>query len=406
MQTPRDRSRWQEKLHHSAFFIGALLLHLVIFMLVATYVISPGRIIEPDRPMAVVSVPKSNPVPPPTPQQPTLPTIDAGAMSRSVNVIVATGSAGMIGTDLPPATIGVANNPAITPIPKPKDLRPSLISTERREEIRKNALRYRTDKQIKDHDATATFPIYVASYAKGDWSYNSHLDKEGNIVAGSVPDLAAKINEWSHGKITGVVVQKPLNIGGPELLDKHPPFIFFTGHRDFVLTDTEVENLRAYLQDGGAIWGDNALAGKGSRFDIAFRREMKRVVNKDFEVMPMDSAIFKKNKFEIDAVPAGINYHAEPIEHIDLDGVLAILYTPNDYNDLFAMRILPGDTKMQLGRPLPNGDQLTTNWFIHSHRNVVYRNFSLDSSLAVHRLGMNIVQYFITRFDDQLQLGF
>ena len=29
---------------------------------------------------------------------------------------------------------------------------------------------------------------------------------------------------------------------------------------------------------GGAIWGDNALPGWGSRFDVAFRREMKRVV--------------------------------------------------------------------------------------------------------------------------------
>ncbi len=36
-------------------------------------------------------------------------------------------------------------------------------------------------------------------------------------------------------------------------MSKMPPFIFFTGHKDFVLTDDEVHNLQAYLQNGGAI---------------------------------------------------------------------------------------------------------------------------------------------------------
>ncbi len=172
-----------------------------------------------------------------------------------------------------------------------------------------------------------------------------------------------------------------------------------------MLTEVEVANLRDYLQGGGAIWGDNALAGKGSRFDLAFHREMNRVVpDHDFKVMPMDSKIYTK-KFSIREVPAGINYHAEPIEHLDIDGVLAILYTPNDYCDLYAMRILPGDTQIQLGRPA-DASPLTTNYFLHSHRLVYFRNFTLPSSLAVHRLGMNIVTFFITRFDDQLRTAF
>jgi len=70
------------------------------------------------------------------------------------------------------------------------------------------------------------------------------------------------------------------------------------------------------------------------------------------------------------------------------------------------MRILPGDMKIQLGRPDPQTPPpLTTPYVIQGHRIIFFRNFTLESSLAVHRLGMNIVTFFITRFDDKLLLG-
>ncbi len=404
MHASDSRSRWQEKLHRTGFFLGALLLHLVVFLLIATYVVyqPPPRPLETPT-VYIVREPKST-SPPPS-HSSGEPTIDP--------------TAGLSGTDVP------------VPIPGPADLHLSIngieatenrnvappapptgiphatgFSPERAKRIYDFILTTRPILEIRRHDPTCTFPIYVAAYAGGDWAYNSSLDKEGNIVAGSIPNLTAKINEWSHGAIKGVIVPRPLKIGGPDLLEKKPPFIFFTGHKDFVLTEDEVANLRDYLQDGGAIWGDNALAGKGSRFDIAFHREMKRVVpDHDFEAMPMDGDIYK-SKFVIEQVPAGINYHAEPIEHLDIDGVLAILYTPNDYCDLYAMRILPGDVKIQLGWLDPKTQPpLTTSYVIQGHRNIFFRNFTLESSLAVHRLGMNIVTFFITRFDDKLLLG-
>ncbi len=91
-------------------------------------------------------------------------------------------------------------------------------------------------------------------------------------------EFVAKVVEWSHNNLKAEVVPEPLAIGGPDLMTKRPPFIFFTGHKDFHLSDQEIKNLADYLQVGGAIWGDNALAGRGSRFDVAFRREMKKVV--------------------------------------------------------------------------------------------------------------------------------
>ena len=164
----------------------------------------------------------------------------------------------------------------------------------------------------------ATFPLYLASYADGDWGCNVVLTN-GAITAGSLPNLVAKINEWSHKNIKGSVVPTPLDIGSPALLATMPPFVFFTGHKDFKLTEDEVANLRHYLQNGGAIWGDNSLAGFGSRFDVAFRREMKRVIpdkDKKFEELPLTHPIFR-GWFPMEKVPKGMNFYHEPIQHLD-----------------------------------------------------------------------------------------
>jgi hypothetical protein len=254
-------------------------------------------------------------------------------------------------------------------------------------------------------NVVATFPIYVASYADGDWGCNTRLTK-GEITAGSMPDLVDKINEWSHGNLKGHVEPQPLAIGGPDLLAKKPPFIFFTGHKDFQLTDQEVQNLRDYLQDGGAIWGDNALAGKGSRFDIAFKREMKKVIpdiDKNWEDMPMTADLFTKSWFVIDKVPQGMNYYAEPVQHIDIDGKLAILYTPNDYSDLLFMHIMPGDAQIGPIFVTPTQPLFTNNTFLWNH--IFFRNFTLESCLNAHRLGMNIIAHLLVRFDSDLQLA-
>ncbi len=251
------------------------------------------------------------------------------------------------------------------------------------------------------------FPVYLAAYANGDWGCNV-IFHSGKIDAGSLPNLVAKINEWSRGNITGDVVPTPLDIGGPDLLEKKPPFIFFTGHKDFVLTDQELQNLRDYLQIGGCIWGDNSLPGKGSRFDVAFRREMKRVVpdlDKNFEPVLLTDDVFTKSWFPISNVPPGMNYYAEPPEHLDIDGKLAIFYTPNDYSDMFTMRIMPGDATMHGATPdLDGKSPLVTTLVFLANRGVFFRNYELPSCLACDQLGMNIVGYLLVRFDKDLLL--
>jgi hypothetical protein len=256
------------------------------------------------------------------------------------------------------------------------------------------------------HNVVATFPVYLASYADGDWACNVHLDA-GQISAGSLPNLIAKMNEWSHGNLKGKVMPTPLEIGGPDLLAKMPPFIFFTGHKDFHLTDTEIENLQKYLQNGGAIWGDNALAGSGSRFDVAFKREMKRVIpdiDKNFAEVPLTHDIFTKSWYPIGRVPEGMNFYAEPLQQIEIDGKLAVIYTPNDYSDLYTMRILPGDTQMAGFMPKPEFP-LFTNRLFWNNRDEFFRNYELPASLQAQQLGMNIIGFLLVRFDKDLLLS-
>jgi hypothetical protein len=412
-QPPIKDKHWTEKISRSGYFFGAVLLHLIVFVMVATWVIFPA-FHPPTEDFTKTYLPPSPPPPPPPSQQ--AEQVPTQTVSTPTTTITAPTAAPAFTVPLPDIT------PDATPVDmqqkmtQPVMSQPKGLSAERLAKImetekawgrdRDNILESNSDPK----NIIAHFPVYLASYADGDWSCNVHLTNDGKIDAGSLPDLVAKMNEWSHGKITGEVVPTPLDIGSSDLLDKKPPFIFFTGHKNFVLTDQEVQNLRDYLQIGGAIWGDNTLAGRGSRFDVAFRREMKRVVpdlDKNFEPVPMTYDIYTKSWFNITKLPQGMNYYDEPLEHLDIDGKLAILYTPNDYSDLFFMHILPGDT--QVGEWYPDAKSkpfsplFTLATFLFN-KDIFFRNFELPSCLAAQQLGMNIIGYLLVRFDKDMLL--
>jgi hypothetical protein len=408
---PVKKKQWYEKISRSGYFFGAVLLHFLVFLMVATWVIFPA-FHPPTDDFTKTYVPPSSPPPPPPPQTQSV-VVPTHVATTPTTVITAPTATPAFNVPLPDIT------PDNTPVTVKDDMtqkvvvKSNSISDVRLAKILETEKAWgRSRDNILESDSdprnvTATFPVYLASYANGDWGCNVGITN-GDITAGSLPDLVAKINEWSHGHITGTVVPKPLDIGGPDLLDKKPPFIFFTGHKDFVLTPQEISNLRDYLQIGGAIWGDNTLAGKGSRFDVAFRREMKRVVpdlDKQFEPVAMTDDVFAHSWYNITKVPPGMNYYAEPLEHLDIDGKLAILYTPNDYGDLFTMHILPGDTEADPAQMPINGNLLYTNGTFANNKDIFFRNFELPSCLAAQQLGMNIVGYMLVRFDKDLLLA-
>jgi len=407
-QDPLEKNgRLSDKVTRSIFFLGAVLFHLVLFMALASYVIWRTPPPEPDMQAIILPPPPPN-VPVPAPVNPVMPVTPA---PYTPNVIVDAKSGGQF-TPYTPKIADIFNKsdpvPHAPPAP-PRNPNPGTPPDPRLPAINHTVfdLWHISPDDLASGNIKCTFPVYVASYADGDWSSSSHLDKDGNIVAGSIPNLLAKVSEWSHGDLKGELVPKPLNIASPELIARMPPFIFFTGHKDFVLTQQEVDNLRQYLHDGGLIWGDNALAGGGSRFDVAFRREMKRVVSdKDlnFVSYTIEDPIFANGRFPLTKFPTGMNFYDEPPQHLDIGGILAILYTPNDYSDMMFMRINPGDASFFMTyHRIPPGTLFTNTTFVEK-QSTFYRNFDLKSSLAVHHMGMDIMNYMFLRFRDKLML--
>jgi len=405
---PEKERHWSEGLFHSGFFLGAVLFHLVIFLMVATRVIFPPYTPPTDE-FTKTYVPHGAPPPPPPATTP--PTVPVPTHNITPTAPVITANTSTPDFNLPIPDISSTTDPAKSQKVTPPPTKSVNGLSSRLTNIKSTVLGWGRDlnnilnSNGDTHNVVAKFPVYVAQYADGDWYCNLDVNDSGSITGGSMPNLVEKIVEWSHGNIKGSVLPTPLQIGGPDLLEKNPPFIFFTGHKDFVLTDKEIENLRHYLQNGGAIWGDNAFAGEGSRFDVAFRREMKRVVpdaDKNFEPVALTHEIFTKSFFPMNKVPQGMNYYDEPLLHLDIDGKLAILYTPNDYSDLFCLHILPGDQQLDLVYPFKA--PLHTNMEMWWKSDMFFRNFNLNSSLEAGHLGMNIIAFLLVRFDKDLLL--
>jgi hypothetical protein len=200
---------------------------------------------------------------------------------------------------------------------------------------------------------------------------------------------------------------KAIKLDSQELFSVKPPFIFMTGSKDFRLTDAEVENLRKYVRLGGAIWGDSSVPGRNSRFDLAFRREMKRVIpdkDKDWEELPKNHPLFDARQAyfpEVIAVPPGINFYKEPVYALKIYGEVAIIYTANDYGDMWQIGLLP-DGKVDMGRN-EKGQLVALNEVIWSNRNIYLRNISEPSLDLTYKFGTNLVLHLLTRWDAKVK---
>jgi hypothetical protein len=254
------------------------------------------------------------------------------------------------------------------------------------------------------HDRAFKFTAYLAKYEGGDWASTVRLDN-GKISTGSLPNLLFLIRKWSRNKIDANPEAVPLDLASDKLFTEKPPFIFFTGHRDFVLTDKEVENLQKYLQLGGAIWGDSSLPGSRSRFDLAFRREMKRVLpdqNVVWETLPPDHPIFTQTYYpEIHQVPEGLNYYQEPVYALKLYGEISVLYTANDYGDMWQIGLTENGE-------IDNSRDENDRYVAQNHDMLIwgdsyFRNLNVKSLNSSYKFGINIVLHLLTRWEEKLR---
>jgi hypothetical protein len=257
------------------------------------------------------------------------------------------------------------------------------------------------------------FTAFIAKYNGGNW--DSVFRVRDNIPQGALPNLLEFMSKESRDKIkTNYRQVEPVPLDSDRIFAAKPPFIFFTGSQDFVLTDKEVANLQKYVRMGGAIWGDSSVPGRGSPFDIAFRREMKRVMpdkDKDFEALAPNDPVFRRAPYfpEITKQPAGLNYYEEPVYVIRYFGEIAIIYTANNYGDMWEFGIkqaesrewvvnLDGDAK---------GDKVALQWDLFSNSGIYVHNTNplppITSILDTYKFGTNMVIHLLTRWEDKLR---
>ncbi|NLB55475.1 MAG: DUF4159 domain-containing protein [Lentisphaerae bacterium] len=248
----------------------------------------------------------------------------------------------------------------------------------------------------------AEFTIFKAKYSDGDWNCNP-TDME---------NLMLQIRRWSSNRIKADLDPRVLDVGTEELFTIKPPFVYLTGHKDFHLLDTEVRNLRSYLNLGGAVWADSALAGRRSRFDIAFRREMKRVMpDRDFEIIGDDHPMFD-TFFQNIKRPIGMNFYDEPVEVINIANRLAVCYTLNGYGHYWEAR-LTDKGAIEYNRLNVGTDEKPR--FAHVHgphaprgggswwRRTIYRNYDDEQVRNCYRFGINMVVHLLTRYQEDFQ---
>jgi len=222
--------------------------------------------------------------------------------------------------------------------------------------------------------------------------------------------MMLQIRRWSKDAIKANVHPKVLDIGTDDLFTIKPPFVYLTGHRDFHFLDSEITNLREYLLVGGCVWADSALAGRRSRFDMAFRREMKRVLpDRDFETVEDNHDMFD-TFFDNISLPPGMNHYYEPAEMINIGGELAVLYTLNGYGHFWEARLTPKGTiewgAVRLSKPGERPIRWGTVYGPHlGHHmgSILYRNINDNTTQASYKFGINVVVHLLTRYQEKLR---
>jgi len=123
-----------------------------------------------------------------------------------------------------------------------------------------------------------------ATFFMGRVKYSSN---DGNDCGGVGQDLMRLVSRASTLKIQE---ERRLRLTDPELFET--PFLFMNGHNDFVLTETELDNLRKYLSHGGFFFSSGCCTSPA--FPKAWRREMGRIFSTErVKPIPYDHLIYR-----------------------------------------------------------------------------------------------------------------
>ncbi len=434
--SPRARlKRWAMRVVNTRYLFIAFLLHLIGLFLFGGHIVFESldlKGIFQSEGDVLVAMPQGAPSPPP----PTIAEPEhrvevkvAADPSKTVNRIATAKLAPDFNVPPPDLPMIVADNMAVRTEQNIHDIIQKTDLTRLQgmrtfHEAGVTGERGRAGASGSGRQTVAKFTCYVAQYAGGDWNCNFGVLADGRWYGNCLYNLMTQIERWSQGRVKANLLPEALNLASREWIDKvKPPFIFITGHKDFHFTDPEAKNLREYLMLGGALWIDNACPGRRSLFDIAIRREMKKVLpDRDFETIDARHPVFN-NYFNFKAPPLGMNFYREPVEAIRVGREIAVFYTLNAYSDLWEAALTPKD-EVDLGMDWSPGRQVNfPRWGPHykysptEHNGAIYtpgsasstemqnqyeffRNVNRQSIIASYQFGINTVIYLLTRYQD------
>ncbi len=136
-----------------------------------------------------------------------------------------------------------------------------------------------------------------------------------------LPNLLAFARD--HTRLDVAPAPDVVEISSDKLFDY--PFVFMSGHGNIVLTNDEVQRLRAYLDGGGFLFIDDDYG-----LDPYIRRELQRVYPEQALVeLPFDHPIYSAH-YRFDKGPPKIHEHDNGAPRgfgILIDGRLAVYYT-------------------------------------------------------------------------------
>lgn len=399
----------RDKLVQSRFFTLSLTFHVILVALIGTTIITQippergefsvteipsARIEIPQPPKDVIQTPVFDPVAPMVPAAPMVPKNDISDVIRTIDPKA-------FDLGLPPALPGpIAPEPSFVKSPAAPSA-PGMTQSLTAEDLKRVTDTARTWKvPAPGSDPRFAFTAYIGRYRGGNW--NSTVRVTNNeITGGSLPNLLFAMSTWSKNKIdTNEREVKAIALDSDELLATRPPFIFLTGTRDFVLSDREIDNLRSYIRLGGAVWGDASAPGQRSRFDIAFRREMQRVLGAEsrFESLPANHPVFAGGFYpKANTLPAGVNHYADPVEVLRWGGEIAVILTTNDYGDMWQIG-LDQHGQIDTARDA-RGEYVAMNPTLWSHRGIYVRNIDQPAVEQAYKFGINMVVHLLTRWD-------
>ena len=109
---------------------------------------------------------------------------------------------------------------------------------------------------------------------------------DGRDCSGVGRNMARLMSEISTIQIRD---EKTIKLTGTDLFET--PFLFMNGHNDFEFSETEIENLRIYLEHGGFLFASGCCTNPA--FPQAWRREMRRLFKQPVKKLDYDHPIYR-----------------------------------------------------------------------------------------------------------------